>query len=255
MMSIQSSCNSSSSLASCKLEKDEWDEHFQVKPPSGTNHQQPGRHLSIDTRFSELSLESSSLFAESERQPLPLFRSVTYDSLSRNKTMPGQVVVQKNNFYIKSPFKQGPEKIVKGPVLRVDPGYDLKQRTIASVMRVKKQLQHESRTRYSRVLCSQLQKGNLKTLGRPMTASGPQVRSCQGIVAGFRTSHGFATTRTENSFIEDGKFPHINLSQMNLPHWASTKPESNPASSIHRTSIASSEDRSHIVSDKGFSRC
>ena len=67
---------------------------------------------------------------------------------------------------------------------RVDPGYDLKQRTIASVMRVKKQLQHESRTRYSRVLCSQLQKGNLKTLGRPMTASGPQMRSCQGIVAG-----------------------------------------------------------------------
>jgi len=88
-----------------------------------------------------------------------------------------------------------------------------------------------------------------------MTASGPQMRSCQGIVAGFRTSQGFATTRTENSFIEDGKLPHINLSQMNLPHWASTKPESNPASSIHRTSIASSEDQSHIVSDKGFSRC
>ena len=74
-------------------------------------------------------------------------------------------------------------------------------------------------------------------------------------MTGFRTSHGFATTRTEDSFIEDGKLPHIDLSQMNLPQWASTKPESNPASSIHRTSIASSEDRSHIVSDKGFSRC
>ena len=75
-------------------------------------------------------------------------------------------------------------------------------------------------------------------------------------MTGFRTSHGFATTRSENSFIDDGKFPHSNLSQMNcLPHRASTKPESNPASSIHRTSIASSEDRSHIVSDKGFFRC
>ena len=72
-------------------------------------------------------------------------------------------------------------------------------------------------------------------------------------MTGFRNCHGFATIRTKNSFLEDGKFPHITLSQMELPHWASCKPESCPASSIHRTSIASSEDRSHIVGDKGFS--
>ena len=70
-------------------------------------------------------------------------------------------------------------------------------------------------------------------------------------MTGFRTSNGFA--RTENSFTEDCKFPLSNVSQMNLPHWASTKPESCPASSIHRTSIVSSEDRSDVVSDKGFS--
>ncbi|XP_015765605.1 PREDICTED: uncharacterized protein LOC107344466 [Acropora digitifera] len=139
-MSIHSCCNSSSSLASCKLEEDEWDEHFQVKPPSGTNHQQPGRHLSIDTRFSELSLESSSLFAESERQPLPLFRSVTYDSLSRNKTMPGQVVVQRCNVYIKSPFKQGPEKIVKGPVLVSFKLIVLRNRFVLSPMKRQREL-------------------------------------------------------------------------------------------------------------------
>ena len=72
-------------------------------------------------------------------------------------------------------------------------------------------------------------------------------------MTGFRTSNGFATTRTENSFIEDCKFPLSSLSQINLPRWASTKPESCPASSIHRTSIASSEDRSDVISDKGFS--
>ena len=72
-------------------------------------------------------------------------------------------------------------------------------------------------------------------------------------MTGFRTSNGFATTRTENSFTGDCKFPLSSLPQINLPRWASTKPESCPASSIHRTSIASSEDRSDVVSDKGFS--
>lgn len=31
---------------------------------------------------------------------------------------------------------------------------------------------------------AQLQRGHLKALGRPMTASGPLVNNCQGIVAG-----------------------------------------------------------------------
>ena len=71
-------------------------------------------------------------------------------------------------------------------------------------------------------------------------------------MTGFRTGHGFATTRTDNSFIEDGTFPHSNLSQMNhLPHWTSTTPER--VLFIARQSLLLRSYRSHIVSGKGFS--
>ena len=71
-------------------------------------------------------------------------------------------------------------------------------------------------------------------------------------MTGFRTGHDFATTRTDNSFIEDGTFPHSNLSQMNhLPHWTSTTPER--VLFIARQSLLLRSYRSHIVSGKGFS--
>lgn len=66
----------------------------------------------------------------------------------------------------------------------VDPSLDLKQRTIAGVTKVKRQLDKTKRTRNFNLPHSQLQRGNLKSLGRPMTASGPLMSNCQGIVAG-----------------------------------------------------------------------
>ena len=66
----------------------------------------------------------------------------------------------------------------------VDPSYDLKQRTIAGVTKVKRQLENEKRTRNVKLHHSQLQRGNLKAIGRPMTATGPGMSRCQGIVAG-----------------------------------------------------------------------
>lgn len=96
--------------------------------------------MKVSVLLSFIHPESSSLFAESERQPLPLFRSVTYDSLSRNKTMPGQMVVQKCNVYIKSPFKQGPEKIVKGPVLVSFKLIVLRNRFVLSPMKRQREL-------------------------------------------------------------------------------------------------------------------
>lgn len=98
----------------CRQELEDYDIEFDVRPPSGTNHQQPGKHLSIDTRFSELSLENSSLVAESERDQSRLPKSL---STSRNRIRHSRVQIPKGNFYITSPFKQGPEKDVKGPVL------------------------------------------------------------------------------------------------------------------------------------------
>lgn len=71
----------------------------------------------------------------------------------------------------------------------VDPSYDLKQRSIAGVTKVKRQLENEKRTRYVKLHHSQLQRGNLKAIGRPMTTTGPGMSRCQGIVAG-KSVHG-----------------------------------------------------------------
>lgn len=66
----------------------------------------------------------------------------------------------------------------------VDPSFELKQRTIAGVAKVKPHLDKTKRTRNFNLPPSRLQSGSLKPLGRPMTASGPPMRNCQGIVAG-----------------------------------------------------------------------
>lgn len=237
--------------AKCSLKNEDRDDNFDVRPPSGTNHQQPGKHLSIDTRFAELSLETS-LFAESERKPPQLTRYVTRGTFSRTKTPPNRVQVSKGNFYVTSPFKQGSGKDIKGPISVVDPSHDLKQRTIANVERVKKQVQRENKAR-NRLHHSQLLKGSLKTLGRPMTASGPRIRSCQGIVAGVKSRHGFVRYHTNNSFIDNDNFSHRKLPETDGAIISSTRPESCPLSSIHRTSIASSVDRFNVVIDGDFS--
>ena len=62
-------------------------------------------------------VENSSFIAESERDQSRLPRSATSGSFSRNKIRPSRVQIPKGNFYITSPFKQGPEKDVKGPIL------------------------------------------------------------------------------------------------------------------------------------------
>jgi len=46
-----------------------------------------------------------------------LYSSAAGGSISRNKTRPRRVQIPKDNFYITSPFKQGPEKDVKGSAL------------------------------------------------------------------------------------------------------------------------------------------
>ena len=58
--------------------------------------------------------ENSSLVAESERDQSRLSKSL---STSQNRIRHSRVQIPKGNFYITSPFKQGPEKDVKGPVL------------------------------------------------------------------------------------------------------------------------------------------
>lgn len=55
---------------------------------------------------------------------------------------------------------------------------------MAGVLKVKRQLESEKRARHFRLHHSQLQRGNLRPLGRPVTASGPAMSQCQGIVAG-----------------------------------------------------------------------
>ena len=62
-------------------------------------------------------LENSSFIAESERDPPTLQRDIIGGFLSRNKNKPSRVQVPKGNFYVTSPFKQGPEKDTKGPTL------------------------------------------------------------------------------------------------------------------------------------------
>lgn len=66
----------------------------------------------------------------------------------------------------------------------IDPSLELKQRTTAGVEKIRKQLERTKRTRNIILPPAQLQRGHLKALGRPMTASGPLVNNCQGIVAG-----------------------------------------------------------------------
>ena len=55
---------------------------------------------------------------------------------------------------------------------------------MAGVLKVKRQLESEKRARHLRLHHSQLQRGNLRPLGRPVTASGPAMSQCKGIVAG-----------------------------------------------------------------------
>ena len=62
-------------------------------------------------------VENSSLIAESEREPNTLYNSAAVGYISRNKNRPRRVQIPKENIYITSPFKQGPEKDVKGPAL------------------------------------------------------------------------------------------------------------------------------------------
>ena len=69
--------------------------------------------LKVNTTLYNLT-ENSSLVAESERDQSRLPKSL---SASRNRIRHSRVQIPKGNFYITSPFKQGPEKDVKGPVL------------------------------------------------------------------------------------------------------------------------------------------
>ena len=71
----------------------------------------------------------------------------------------------------------------------VDPSFELKQRTVAGVTKVKQHLDKTKRTRNFNLPPPQLQSGSLKPLGRPMTASGPLMKNCQGIVAGRSLRH------------------------------------------------------------------
>ena len=93
----------------------------------------------------------------------------------------------------------------------VDPSHDLKQRTIANVERVKKQVQRENKAR-NRLHHSQLLKGSLKTLGRPMTASGPRIRSCQGIVAGKPVYDVSTFRKAQNDTMKDSN--HMKASNL-----------------------------------------
>ena len=71
----------------------------------------------------------------------------------------------------------------------VDPSFELKQRTVAGVTKVKQHLDKTKRTRNFNLPPPQSQSGSLKPLGRPMTASGPLMKNCQGIVAGRSLRH------------------------------------------------------------------
>ena len=57
------------------------------------------------------------MIAESERDPNTLHISAAVGYISRNRNRPRRVQIPKENIYITSPFKQGPEKDVKGPAL------------------------------------------------------------------------------------------------------------------------------------------
>ena len=65
---------------------------------------------------------------------------------------------------------------------------------MAGVLKVKRQLGSEKRERHFRLHHSQLQRGNLRPLGRPVTASGPSMSQCKGIVAG-KPVHCMSTLR------------------------------------------------------------
>ena len=71
----------------------------------------------------------------------------------------------------------------------VDPSFELKQRTISGVTKVKRRLDKTKITGNFNLPPRRLQSGSLKPLGRPMTASGPLMRNCQGIVAGRSIGH------------------------------------------------------------------
>ena len=71
----------------------------------------------------------------------------------------------------------------------VDPSFELKQRTVAGVTKVKRRLDKTKITGNFNLPPRRLQSGSLKPLGRPMTASGPLMRNCQGIVAGRSIGH------------------------------------------------------------------
>ena len=62
-------------------------------------------------------LEDSSFIAESEREHSTQHRYGASRSTPRNKNNLSRVQVPKGNFYISSPFKQGPEKDTKGPIM------------------------------------------------------------------------------------------------------------------------------------------
>lgn len=254
--SSASTARSCSATERYRQELEDYVVKFDVRPPSGTFHQQPGKHLSIDTRFSELSLENSSLIAESEREPNTLHRSAAVGSIYRNKNRPRRVQIPKENIYITSPFKQGPEKDVKGPALVVDPSFELKQRTISGVTKVKQHLNKTKRTRNFNLPPPQLHSGSLKPLGRPMTASGPLMKNCQGIVAGARRYHGFARRHTNGSL--GSAKPSRVFSASDIANSSSARPDSpnqllRPESSIHNISCASSVDEADNDSDGNFS--
>ena len=71
----------------------------------------------------------------------------------------------------------------------VDPSFELKQRTVAGVTKVKRRLDKTKITGNFNLPPRRLQSGSLKPLGRPMTASGPLMRNCQGILAGRSIGH------------------------------------------------------------------
>ena len=92
----------------------------------------------------------------------------------------------------------------------VDPSFELKQRAIAGVTKVKQHLNKTKRTRNFNLPLPQLQSGSLKPLGRPMTASGPLMRNCQGIVAGRSLRHVCSISRALELALEQG-ITHLNV--------------------------------------------
>ena len=104
----------------------------------------------------------------------------------------------------------------------VDPSHDLKQRTLAGVSRVKKQLNQSKRSKQFSRPPSHLQRGYgnpggiLRPLGRPVTTSGPLMRNCQGIVAG-KCFHFKAKLQQQLFFLMSPEVQSIAIKR--LKHW------------------------------------